>query len=131
MHDEICYGILILGLGCQVSVVSILNGLWARWPINCGSVPGTCKRFISSQSIQTGSGTNRAFYSVGTTTLFFGKSSQGVELTTHLLLVMRLRMRGAIPPIPHMPSRHMHENFTFVLLSVMGMFTVAYNMPNV
>jgi len=72
MHDEICYGILILGLGCQVSVVSILNGLQARWPRNCGSIPGTCKRFISSQSIQTGSGTNGAFYSVGAMTLFLG-----------------------------------------------------------
>jgi hypothetical protein len=40
-------------------------------------------------------------------------------------------MQGAIPPIPHMPSRHVHENFSFVLLSVIGMFIVAYNMSNV
>jgi len=71
MQDKI-YGILILEFGCQISVVSILNGLWAGWPINCGSIPGTGKKFSSSQSIQTGSGTNRAFYSVGTMTLFLG-----------------------------------------------------------
>jgi hypothetical protein len=53
--------------------------------------------FISSQSIQTSSGTNGAFYSVGAMTLFLQNSSQGVELTTHLKLVMRLRMHAVCP----------------------------------
>jgi len=97
MHHETCYEILILVLGCQVSVVSILTGLWAGWPRNCGSIPGTCTRFISSQSIQTSYGTSGAFYSVGAMTLLSGYSTQGVELTTHLKLVMRLRMHAVCP----------------------------------
>jgi hypothetical protein len=32
------------------------------------------------------------------------KSGRGVKLTTHLHLVPRSRMRGAIPPLPHTPS---------------------------
>jgi hypothetical protein len=31
--------------------------------------------------------------------------AEDVKLTTHINLVSRLRMRGAIPTLPHMPSR--------------------------
>jgi len=31
----------------------------------------------------------------------WGPASQGVKLTTHLHLVQRLRMRGAVPPLPY------------------------------
>jgi hypothetical protein len=33
-----------------------------------------------------------------------GESGRGVKLTTHLHLVPRSRMRGAIPPLPNKPS---------------------------
>jgi hypothetical protein len=32
------------------------------------------------------------------------QSGQGMKLTTHLHLVLRLRMLGAIPPLPHMSA---------------------------
>jgi hypothetical protein len=35
------------------------------------------------------------------------KRSQGVKLTTQLHPVHRLRMRGTILPLPHMPSWHL------------------------
>jgi len=33
-----------------------------------------------------------------------GKSGRGVKLTTHIYIQPRLRMRGAIPPLPHTSS---------------------------
>jgi hypothetical protein len=45
--------------------------------------------------IQTGSGVHPASYAMGT-----GGSFRGVKLTTHLHIMPRLRMRGAIPPLP-------------------------------
>jgi hypothetical protein len=47
------------------------------------------------QSVSTNSGTHAAYYSVGTG----NKSGQGVNLATNLL-VPRLRMSGAILPLP-------------------------------
>jgi hypothetical protein len=35
-----------------------------------------------------------------------GKSGWRVKLTTHLHLVLRSKICGAIPPLPNMPSRH-------------------------
>jgi hypothetical protein len=44
-----------------------------------------------------------------------GDNSQGVKLTAGLHLV-EVRNGGAIPPLPHMPSRHNRHNFTFTFL---------------
>jgi len=33
-----------------------------------------------------------------------GQSDRSVKVTTHLYLMMRLRIHGAIPPLPHMSS---------------------------
>jgi hypothetical protein len=52
-----------------------------------------------------------------------GVSGRGVKLTTHLHLVPRSRMCGAIPPLPHYVCmawrlvKHM-DNFTFYLCKV-------------
>jgi hypothetical protein len=51
-----------------------------------------------------------ALLSTGTTlplpgALSPGECDQGLKLTTHILPVPRLRMRGAIPPLPHTSSR--------------------------
>jgi hypothetical protein len=50
----------------------------------------------------------------------WGYSGWGVKLTTHLHLVLRSRMSGAIPPLPNSPSRRgtqlkQKDNFTFYL----------------
>jgi hypothetical protein len=51
--------------------------------------------------------------------LSWGQSGRGMKLTTHLHLVSRSRMRGAIPPLPNTPSwrgaqlKH-RDNFTFI-----------------
>jgi len=49
--------------------------------------------------VQTGSGVHPAFYPMGTWAL-----PPGVKLTTHLQLLPRLRMCGAIPPTPNTSS---------------------------
>jgi len=51
--------------------------------------------------LQTGSGAHPASYPVGTGGSFSeGVSGRGVNPTTHLHLLLRLRMRRAIYPIP-------------------------------
>jgi len=46
-----------------------------------------------------------SFISNGYRGLFlWGQSGRGVKLTTHLHLVQSSTMRGAIPPLPNMPS---------------------------
>jgi hypothetical protein len=47
-----------------------------------------------------GFGTHSAFYSVGTSVLSWGQSVWGLTLTTHLNLLPRLRMSGAVHLIP-------------------------------
>ena len=59
------------------------------------------KYFSLLQNVQTGSGPQRASYSVGVEGTGHGcKDVVGVKLTTHLLLVPRLTMGGAIPLLP-------------------------------
>jgi hypothetical protein len=54
-----------------------------------------------SHRVQTGSGAHPASYPMGTGSSFpGGKTAGGVKLTTHINLVQRLEMRGAIPPLP-------------------------------
>jgi hypothetical protein len=55
----------------------------------------------------------------------WGQSGWGVKLTTHLHLVPRSRIRGAIPPLPNTPSRrgaklNNGDNFTFNILPCMA-----------
>lgn len=38
-----------------------------------------------------------------------GESGRAVRLTTPLYIVSRLRIRGAIPPLTHIPSWQSHE----------------------
>ena len=52
------------------------------------------------QIIQTGSGAHLAFCSMGTGFLPRGQSRRGGRLTTHIHLVPRLRMSGAVPLLP-------------------------------
>jgi len=52
---------------------------------------------------------------VSTSSVVFSqaRSGLGVQLTTHLHPVPGLRMSGAIPLFPYMPSQHRQGNFTF------------------
>jgi hypothetical protein len=45
-----------------------------------------------------------AFYSIGTGLISRAQSGWDLELTTHLRLVLRLRMSGAIPLLSLLPS---------------------------
>ena len=61
------------------------------------------KSFSLLQNVQTRCGAHPASYSmvdVGLGALFI----QGTELTTHFRQVTKLRMRGAISPLPRVPS---------------------------
>jgi hypothetical protein len=56
---------------------------------------------FSLRRVQTQSGAHPASYTVGTGGSFSGsKAARSVELTTHLHLVQRLRIGGAIHPLP-------------------------------
>lgn len=52
------------------------------------------------QDVQTGSGSHPLSYSVDTAVISRGYSGRGVRLTPHPHLVLKFRMRGAMPVIP-------------------------------
>jgi hypothetical protein len=56
--------------------------------------------FSLHHRIQNGSGAHPASYSMGIRGSFPGVKRPGVKLTTHLHLVPKSRMSGAIPPFP-------------------------------
>jgi hypothetical protein len=56
------------------------------------SVPGRGRDFSLRHRVQTDSGAHPASYPI---------RNKGVKLTTHLPLVPRLRIRGAVSPLPH------------------------------
>jgi hypothetical protein len=64
-------------------------------------VPAGTENFSPHHRVQTGSGTHPASYPMGARGSFPGaKASEASKLTTHLHLVPRSRMRGAITPLP-------------------------------
>jgi hypothetical protein len=63
---------------------------------------------LGNQIVCTGSVAHPASYSMDTG----GQSGRGVKPTTHLHLVPKLRIRGAIPPTRCLQGLH-KENFTF------------------
>jgi hypothetical protein len=74
-------------------------GLRAMW--SGVWVPARAGNFSLHHRVQTGSGAQPASYPMGTRGSFSGgRNGRGVKLTTHLHLVPRSRMRGAIPPLP-------------------------------
>jgi len=73
---------------------------------NFGLIPGGGTRFSLFQSVQTGIGTNLP--------LTYGQEWLGVKLTTHLQLVSKLLMSGAIIPLRHTPSWCAHGQLVFL-----------------
>jgi len=66
-----------------------------RFPVGTGT-------FSFHHHIHTGSEAHLASYPMGTRGTFpGGKAGGGMKLTTQLLLIPRLRMRGAIPQLPY------------------------------
>ena len=53
--------------------------------------------FLFSNTVQTDCGAHPALYSMATAVPSCGKDGRGAKLNTHLHLVPRLRMTGAIP----------------------------------
>ena len=74
---------------------------------NFGSIPGGGTRFSIFQSVQTGIGPNLP--------PTYGQEWLGVKLTTHLQLVSKLLMSGAILPPRHTPSWCAHGQLVFLL----------------
>jgi hypothetical protein len=63
-------------------------------------VPAGAGNFSLHHRVQTDSGAHSASYPMGTGYSFGGGEAAGVvKLTTHLHLVLGLRMRGATPPL--------------------------------
>jgi hypothetical protein len=70
---------------------------------------------LLSITVQTGAVAKSPFDLMGTESLFREQSGQGVMLTMHLLLV--LRVRGAMPLLPPICLHGLHKDkFTFCLL---------------
>jgi hypothetical protein len=72
-----------------------------RWCLEFCKIFYPWTRSFSLQNLQTGSGAHQASYSMGTGFFFLG-----VKLITHLHLVPRLRMSGAITRLAPILSRH-------------------------
>jgi hypothetical protein len=66
--------------------------------------------FSVIQNVHTGSGPHGTFCR-GVSPLGYG--GRCVKVTTHVHLVERLRMNGAVPLLPHIPSCSAEGNFTF------------------
>jgi hypothetical protein len=74
-------------------------GLRAGW--SGVRVPAGAENFSLHYRSQTGSGAHPSSYPVDTRVSFTGgKAVGGGKLTTHVHLVYRSRLRGAIPPLP-------------------------------
>jgi hypothetical protein len=65
-----------------------------------GSIPGRGNDEISSPHSNRLWGPLSLLSNVYRVLLPLGQSGRGVKFTTHLHLVLKLRMRGAIPPLP-------------------------------
>jgi hypothetical protein len=80
-------------------------------------LPTGTRDFSGPHSLQIGTGTHPAFYSVGTGGCYPGRSVRGVKLklTTQHLLVPSFRMTGALRPLPPLPSLRENKNF-FIFL---------------
>jgi hypothetical protein len=81
----------------QDIVVNIMTWVWSGWP--GVQIPVLARDFSLLQNDQASFGAHPASCLMGTRVLPLGWRSQGVKLATHLRLVPKLRMSGAIPPL--------------------------------
>jgi hypothetical protein len=86
---------------------SIVTGLQAgRAGGGGGSIPGGSKSFISSPKRPDRIRRPPSLLFSGYRRFILGVKRPGHKLTTYLHIVPRLRMSGAIPLLPYMPSWH-------------------------
>jgi len=91
------------------------------------SNPGRGK-ILFSKTIQTGSSAHPASYSVGIQVLPSGLSGWDMMSTTHLHLVLRLRISGAIPLLPPIYLHGMdRDNFTLDLMFYIPLVSLIIN----
>ena len=87
--------------GSQDSSVSTVNRLLDRRPINQGSITGNTTTFSILKNVQT---QLRGPPSLQRRFVPREQSGRGVKLTTHLNIVSRLRVKGALPSLFRTPS---------------------------
>jgi hypothetical protein len=82
----------------NLCVCVIWTRLWARqsrlW------MPAVARDFYLLQNVQMGPRAHPPSYSMGTGVLSWGWGGCGVKLTTHLHLMQRLRVSGAVSSLP-------------------------------
>ena len=66
--------------------------------------PTVTRDITFSRIVWTGSGAHPAFYSVGSVDSYAGCEAAGVKPISFLHLILRLRVRGGIPPPSHVFS---------------------------
>jgi hypothetical protein len=102
--DEMVSFVQWLGYGLHSDLVSLV-----QW-LGCGSNPGGGQIFLFTINVHTSSGTHPASYSV-----VLELSGHGLQLTTHLHLIPRLKMSGALT-LHHVGDRNDSTSFTMVRL---------------
>ena len=80
--------------------------------------PADTKLLSRLQILRTGCGGQPTTYSIRTGGHFpLGSSDQLVNLTTGIRVVLRVKMRGAAPSLPHVLEHFAQNNFTFTSFS--------------
>ena len=93
----------------QDSIVSVVTGLQAGWLRNHGSIPGRDKRFFSSNRTDQLWGPPNLLINEKQGLLPQSKVARGMKLTSHLQVVPRVRMCGAVLLLPFAPLWHAQE----------------------
>jgi hypothetical protein len=97
---EECIFLILQQVVRQGGVGGMATRLWTgRFGVR---VPVGERDLFLLPNVQTGSGAHRPPYSIGIGVFPWGNS--GVKLTNHFRLVPRLRVSGAVPLLPSMPS---------------------------
>jgi hypothetical protein len=105
------HGVLLI-LGSQGSIVSIVTKLQAERLRNRLSILDRCKRFFSSpKTFRLALGPSQPLIKSVPEALFPSVKYQGVA-TTHFCLVPSLKMSGSLPPITYMRSCMIPQRFS-------------------
>jgi len=108
--------------------------LWLLyWLDDRSSVPGSGRDFSLCHHIYTDSWAYAAAYPVGTRGSFPGVKRPGRGTTTHFYVVLRLRVNGTIPPLPHTSSwrdAQLSRGTTSPFYLCIGRWIVHEELPN-
>jgi hypothetical protein len=87
----------------------------SQWLGSTGFKSRKGQHVLFYKMVQTGPGAHPMSYAMSMRVLCWGWCSQDMKLTTHLHLVLRLKMGGAVPLHPYFPSCTNRDNFTFCI----------------